>query len=268
MRRNGLLSRGFGVNRLEQLLQEGKGNIKNFGGKKAPPFKKEEGRQFKVRQKVWVKGDEDVGMHGYEALVVRQHGDTVVVKDKQGNEDEVSIKQIGESNIRLEQVINELSASEEEMAPVDKDVYLDGGMYLVKRYHIITTRHVVYAAYEKADSIVRPVGKKTGIEYSSSWSTATFKGGQIGTGLPEGAWDDLPVGSSVRSKAVLDEYVKQYQRAYALIKRAFPEAGKLARPDDSEMTFTLTGDPHLYLPDLRQGFAGSESGMKFRQYGG
>jgi hypothetical protein len=57
---------------------------------------------------------------------------------------------------------------------------------------------------------------------------------------------------NARSNAVHAEYEKQFKRAHELIVRAFPEANRLARPDSSEMTFTLSGDPYEVLPDLKR----------------
>ena len=144
--------------------------------------------------------------------------------------------------------------SEDEMKGVDKHVLLDGNLYLVIRYHIITTKHVIYSALErtKHGSAGVYTGEKSGVEFSSIMMEHGATYGRIGSGTPEkDVWDKIPVGPA-RFKKIDTLRHQEYERAHKLIKRAFPEAAK-GKEDDGDIEIFMAGRAADIFPDLKEG---------------
>jgi predicted DNA-binding WGR domain protein len=153
----------------------------------------------------------------------------------------------------MKRTLSNIIESEAEMKGIDKHVLLDNGLYLIIRYHVITTKVVIYNALErckKGMGFGMYVGEKSGVHYSTIRHEDNATYGQVGTGIPEAEYG--AVGSSERSRKVKAAYEEEYQRAYKLIARGFSEAPKVAKEDGNEMSLILNKPAAEVFPDLQE----------------
>jgi hypothetical protein len=106
----------------------------------------------------------------------------------------------------------------------------------IRRTQIIGSPSVIYTAYEPSVLFAREPGE-------GHSSTMTLDGramGKIGTRRLPADLDALPAYSAERSRAVGEFHRRQYEEAYSLIERAFPEA-RHGRRRDGEIETILHG---------------------------